>query len=207
MTTWTADSGSITADSSGATADGSVSSIALAAYPSRILSTWLSPNGIAGIAGILPYGEFFEAVGDSLIYGIDWNGALANYWQRGGTVPANTTVRPHAPNGFQFNTVLGGQSGSAEPTWPAIIGQTVTDGSVVWVCEAIDTTSLSATAQSAQWRVPTGITVDGQEIAGQLTIALLDASQAVVGQNYTINVQTTMSDGEVKTGRIVIKVR
>lgn len=176
------------------------------AYPARILRTGFMPQGIAGV-GILPYGEFFMAVGDVILYGIDWAGWLANYWQRGANVPPGLTIRPRYPNGFQFTTLNGGESGNLEPVWPTIEGETICEGSVLWMCEAIDTTSLTATVQSAAWKTPPGITVDGQVIAGQLVIASLDATQAIAGVDYQVNVPTTMSDGESKTGRFVLKVR
>ena len=202
----TADSSSVTADSGSNTADsGSPLSVI---YPARILSTWCDPQRNAALAGLLPYGEFFQAPGDVLIYGIDWDGWLSNYWQRGAAVPPNTTIRAHAPTGFQFTTILGGQSGNTEPAWGTpMLGQMFLDGSVLWICESIDTTSLVATVQSAQWTVQSGIATDAQAMAGQIVIAQIDSSQSAIGQNYTINIPTTMSDGEIKTGRIVIKVR
>jgi hypothetical protein len=61
--------------------------------------------------------------------------------------------------------------------------------------------------QSAAWQVPAGIAVAGQEIAGQLVIAMLDASAAIAGVDYLINVPTLMSDDETRVGRIIFKVR
>lgn len=169
----------------------------------RIIAAGSSP----AVAGLQPYGEFVVATGDADIYGIDWNAWLANYWSVGSIVAPSSVIRPHAPNGYQFSSVLGGESGNTEPVWPFTLGQTVNDGSVVWICAAVDTTSLTATVQSAAWSVPTGITVSGQAVSGQVTTAVLNASGAAVGQNYTINVVATLSDGETKTGRIVLKVR
>lgn len=48
----------------------------------------------------------------------------------------NETVRTAAKNGYRYKaqSIVGaGNTGASEPTWPLTIGQTVTDGDVVWV--------------------------------------------------------------------------
>jgi hypothetical protein len=189
------------------TASGALGVLALNLRPSHLIVTSFYSNQLLGQAGPLPYGEFFSRVDDVEIYAIDWTGWLTNFWERGAMVAPGSVIRPTAPNGFQFVTTLGGQSGNAEPVWPNAIGQMATDGSVVWTCEAIDLNSLFANVQSAEWVVQSGITVKGQEQSGNLTLAELDATGATAGQNYAVNVETTMSDGETKVGQIVLKVR
>jgi hypothetical protein len=77
----------------------------------------------------------------------------------GPTVARNTAytlgqlVTPLTPNGYAYEaTAAGTTHASNEPTWPTVVGKTVTDGTVTWRCEGatidreylIDTTGYTA---------------------------------------------------------------
>jgi len=189
------------------TATGRLVAVSLIPWPTHILRTGFQSPGIAAIAGGLPYGEFFASVGDVITFGIDWDGALAQYWHPGGIAPPGLVVRPTSPNGFEFATAAGGQFGSVEPEWPSVIGQSVTSGSVTLTAQAISTDSLAATVESVSPNPPAGIAVDAFDIIGQMVVLVIDATEAASGQNYTVLAPTKMTDGETRTGRIVLKVR
>ena len=50
------------------------------------------------------------------------------------TAGAVSVVQPTTPNGYTYICIVAGTSGGSEPTWPIIVGNTVTDGTVTWQC-------------------------------------------------------------------------
>lgn len=72
---------------------------------------------------------------------------------------ANTIIElgdkriPTTNNGYYYTVSVAGETSGSEPTWPTTVGNTVTDGTVTWVCTA---TYDGAT----KWQASTAIEVD-----------------------------------------------
>ncbi|MFC3986463.1 hypothetical protein [Streptosporangium jomthongense] len=66
-------------------------------------------------------------------------------------------VRPASTNGYVYQAVVGGTSGGSAPTWPTVIGTTVTDGGVTWVCQG--TGVLVVDAADPSWTTSSGGTL------------------------------------------------
>jgi len=87
----------------------------------------------------------------------------ANSW---GTSRANSTaynlgdvVRPATGNGYLYQAVVAGTSGGSIPTYPTVVGQTVADGGVTWVCKGRYVMALDAADPSWPSSTITGRTV------------------------------------------------
>lgn len=77
----------------------------------------------------------------------------ANSW---GVSAATTTayvvgqvVRPSTGNGWLYRCVVAGTSGGSAPTWPTVLGTTVTDGTVTW--EAVGKGIVTLKCTSPSW--------------------------------------------------------
>lgn len=58
-------------------------------------------------------------------------------WQATTAYVLKDFVQPLTPDGFFYECTTAGTSGASEPSWPAVLGNTIADGSVVWTCRAI----------------------------------------------------------------------
>jgi len=153
-----------------------------------------------------PFASLFQRVGEILIYGLDWTNWLANYWVPAAGATVGATVRPSEATGYQYVCVAAGQTGASEPMWPAGVGEEVLDGSVLWTSEPIDNTSLEAIVTASSWTAP-GLTLSGNFLSGQTSIITVNSAVAVSGEAYTLMCTARFSDGQVKTGEIILNVR
>lgn len=63
-----------------------------------------------------------------------WAATTVYAERQAGDAKIGDIVEPTAPNGYWYEATTGGTSDSSEPTWPTTVGDTVTDGTVVWTC-------------------------------------------------------------------------
>lgn len=77
--------------------------------------------------------------------------AVTSGWVANTSKSLNNTVYPTTENGFYYNcTTAGTTHATTEPTWPTIVGTTVTDGTVVWTAVAWDQIDIPAVQLSEQ---------------------------------------------------------
>ncbi len=157
--------------------------------------------------GALPFGIYYQRVGDILWYGIVWDDWLANLWEPNTAATVGLTIRPSYPNGYQYVCTGAGQTGAQEPTWPAFLGAQILDGSAIWTCEAIDSTSLEGNVTSANWTTVAGVQLDDVAIVGNSTLVLIDTTQATAGTDYDVICTMTTTVGQQKLGKIRLKVQ
>lgn len=138
----------------------------------RILFLNLTPNNFDGIwvasAGAWSRATDFAAPSDftqGMVVPVDQGGQCgATYWQASSTVsswdpgtqPAGTgvystsssyavgnTILPTVATGYWYKCTSPSGSGSGEPTWPVVVGQSVTDGAgAIWECMGDATTAV-----------------------------------------------------------------
>lgn len=113
------------------------------------------------------------------------------------TARANTTpyalnayATPATPNDRYYKATTAGTSGGTVPTWPTTIGDTVTDGTVVWTC-AGKTTLVADTdyqVRAAGLLVSEGATLAGESWTVGYTKAAANLVQALTssGKEYEL---------------------
>lgn len=109
--------------------------------------------------------------------------------------PTGSVVRPSSGNGFLYYAESGGTSGGSPPTFPTVIGATVTDSSVTWTCIGESITQWSSASPS--WTTATitaayAIIYDAQSgtTSTEPLIALINFGGNVssTAATYTVNV-------------------
>jgi len=90
---------------------------------------------------VIAAGDSLTLQGDTrVLAGLSYVSCNANAaaWTALTVYGAGAEVRPVAGNnGFFYYTVAGGTSAAGEPAWPVVIGNTVVDGTVTWICTGI----------------------------------------------------------------------
>jgi hypothetical protein len=147
--------------------------------------------------------------GDKLDYPVNFERHLARQWEKWTDFTTGQKIRVYLngqASGFEFEATTGGRTSGRAPTWPTTISATVADGSVTWTCRALSADSLKATISGVPtWTADTGITVSNQTIIGNRAIAYL--ADGTDGEDYTVLVKATMTDGTSITAVCILPVR
>lgn len=69
-------------------------------------------------------------------------------WQASTAVSLDYVVRPASSNGYLYRCAVAGTTSSSAPTWPTVVGTTVTDGGVTWECVGSGIIVFAATSPS-----------------------------------------------------------
>lgn len=124
----------------------------------------------------------------------------ANSWavQRANsaTYAVDDVVRPAAANGFLYRATSAGAAAGAPPTYPLVLGQTVTDGAVVW--ENVGSAIVVVSVADPVWAAPftaTGIrhavlidkTSGSSATNPLLAVVTFGSDQAGGGGSWTID--------------------
>lgn len=155
---------------------------------------------------------------ETIPLGFDLSSFCARIWSSLTRYDDDVTVRPDKlGTGFQYRASTAGFSGKAEPSWPIVAARTVKDGSLVWICEAVDADSLVKTISSVAWRAeevevmsPTEALVFSspsvQNANGSERVGVF-VSGGTAGQTYLVIAQVTFSDGHVEDFGISLEVQ
>jgi hypothetical protein len=106
-------------------------------------------------------------------------------------------VTPASPNGFAYECTTAGTShATTEPTWPLIVGKTVTDGTVVWKCAGtladrdylLDTSGYTAVMEVRQGDYDGETQLEASTADGRITVGFTPPKWAVATA-YGVGVQ------------------
>jgi hypothetical protein len=141
-------------------------------------------------------------------YAVDFEEACVRTWSPITDFGAGARIRVFTGGkavGFEFEPTTPGRSGLRMPAFKAGIGETTPDGSIVWTCRALSSASVLRTIDSIVWDVDPDVTVTNESVVGFK--ALAKQGGGTDGEDYTVTVTATMSDGLVVPQVVILPVR
>jgi hypothetical protein len=143
---------------------------------------------------------------ESLKVELDFYALAVLAWERNKYYLATDIRRPTVPNGYAYQTMTGGLSGSKEPRWPVTLGELVKDGAVTWTCIAA-TTSNGINPISAPSAVsdPVGLTIGSISVLDNRSV-LATYTSGTLDQDYDA-VYTVTIDGVPRVARQTVQIR
>lgn len=143
-------------------------------------------------------------------YAVDFEEECARTWASLTDFTAGERIRVFSGGkavGFEFEPTTPGRTGLRPPVFPAVLGSSVVDGSVVWTCRAISSASLLRTISGTPtWETDhDAVTFSGEMVSGLKAIAKMSGGEN--DEDYVITVTAETSDGLVIPQTVILPVR
>lgn len=150
-----------------------------------------------------------EAVNPSEVVtlGFEWFSLLATFWRPATEYALNAYVRPSVATGFAYQCSRAGQSGSKEPKWSRVLGETVTDGDAAWTVvdagsNAVQAASAPAVTCDQAVTIGSPVVVDGLGASSKVQVIV---SGWIDGLTHNLRCQITAGTQTLK-GTLAVPV-
>jgi hypothetical protein len=136
---------------------------------------------------------------EALDYFVDFEQFCARQWSKWTDITVGTCIRVYiegskgGASGYELRATTSGRTGGKFPNFPQVAGVQVIDGSVIWITQALSTSSLRATISGTPTWTAAGLTVSNPQLVGFMAAAVL--SGGTDGSDYEILVQASLSNG------------
>lgn len=144
---------------------------------------------------------------DNVPVQIDWHNYLINKWAPGTYVEEGTCIRlprPGASFGLEYRVAQTGVTGGKLPSFQAVVGSQVSDGSVIWVAQPVSSDSLRSLIQSYSWAADAGVTLGPETLAD--LVHMVQVSGGALGETYQIRSRIVLYNGEQKEGVALLTI-
>lgn len=139
-----------------------------------------------------------------IIYQPDAWASQAVYYKR--SADDYDIVIPSVFAGLYYKCTNPGLSGSAEPTWPTVPGQKVTDGTVIWEAVAYNLMNVSETLQTSTWTASdVAITLTDDLILTGKTCVIVSTIPETL-ESFSLTNHIVKSNGEASDVTLIFKV-